>query len=63
MKWEPIETAPKDTALLLFGSYYEIGHFNTRLDRWVAHWDHRPLNPRWWQRLPEMPEAEFRGAQ
>ncbi len=31
--WQPIETAPKDTALLLFcHGCYELGHFNTALE-------------------------------
>jgi len=56
--WQPIETAPEDTAVLVYGFGYEVAHFNTALKQWVACYDHRPLNhPEWWQPLPEAPRA------
>ena len=56
--WQPIETAPKDTAVLLWlGWRFEIGHFNTGLGRWVANWDHRALEvpATHWMPLPSPP--------
>lgn len=45
-EWYPIVRAPKDHHLLLVcreGCSTELGHYNTALGRWVAAWDHRPL--------------------
>lgn len=56
--WQPIETAPKDTAVLLWlGWRFEIGHFNTGLGRWAANWDHRALEvpATHWMPLPSPP--------
>ena len=56
--WQPIETAPKDTAVLLWlGWRFEIGHFNTALGRWAANWDHRALEvpATHWMPLPSPP--------
>jgi hypothetical protein len=48
--WQPIETAPKDTAVLLWlGWMFEIGHFNTGLGRWAANWATH------WMPLPSPP--------
>jgi len=58
-QWQPIETAPKDTAVLTYGFGYEIAHYNTDLDAWVACWDHRPIRtPVGWMPLPESPMAD-----
>ena len=55
-EWQPIETAPLDTAVLAYGSMYAIAHYNTALGQWVDCWDHRPLTHlKWWQPLPEAP--------
>ena len=59
--WQPIETAPKDTAVLLWlGWRLEIGHFNTMLGRWAANWDHRALEvpATHWSPLPSPPTPE-----
>jgi hypothetical protein len=54
--WQTIESAPKDTAVLVYGSSYEVGHFNTVIGAWVSCWDHRRLHHvAWWQPLPEPP--------
>ena len=56
--WQPIETAPKDTAVLLWLEWrFEIGHFNTALGRWAANWDHRALEvpATHWMPLPSPP--------
>jgi len=55
--WQPIKTAPKDTALLLYcDSYFELGHFNIRLNRWVDLEKHRGLRtPTHWMQLPPAP--------
>ena len=56
-KWLDIETAPKDTALLLYcGWMYSIGHFNTMLGEWVECFDHRTITPTHWMPLPAAPE-------
>jgi len=55
-EWRPIETAPRDTALLLWtGWSFQLGHYNTALAGWVAGWDHRPLTATHWMPLPEPP--------
>ncbi len=58
-EWQPIETAPKDTALLLYtGWSYAIGHFNTLPDisAWVDGFQHRKLeHPTHWMPLPKAP--------
>jgi len=55
--WQPIKTAPKDTALLLYcDSYFELGHFNIRFNRWVDLEKHRGLRtPTHWMQLPPAP--------
>ena len=39
IKWQPIKTAPEDTAVLTYGFGDEVAHFNTALGRWVANRD------------------------
>jgi hypothetical protein len=62
--WQPIETAPKDTAILVYGFGYSVAHFNTRYERWIGFGrDTRDTEAlaRWppthWQPLPSPPEA------
>ena len=56
--WRKIETAPEDTAVLIYGFGYEIAHFNTAIGAWVACWDHRRIpTPTHWQPLPQPPES------
>jgi hypothetical protein len=56
-RWQPIETAPQDTAVLVYGVMYDVAHFNTALGAWVSCWDHRPMSKlKWWQPLPPQPE-------
>lgn len=57
MSWQPLDTAPKDTAVLTYGFGYEVAHFNTHLGKWVATWDHRPIRtPVAWAPLPTPPK-------
>lgn len=57
--WRPVETAPKDTAVLTYGFGYEVAHFNTAFGRWVACWDHRLIEPPVaWCALPSPPSQE-----
>lgn len=57
--WQPMATAPKDKALILYCSHmYEIGHFNTFFDAWLTS-DHRPIKPTQWQPLPPKPAANI----
>jgi hypothetical protein len=54
--WQPIETAPKNTAILVYSWGYDVAHFNTLLNAWVACWDHRKLKGvTHWQPLPDPP--------
>lgn len=58
-EWQPIETAPVDTAILLYQRCgpCEVGHFNTKLDAYVSGWDHRRLyHLTHWMPLPEPPK-------
>ncbi len=66
MNWQPIETAPKDTAILLYYHAYAIGHWNSAAQRWWTYTDghrtveERVLNsfkpPTHWMPLPEPPK-------
>jgi len=59
--WQPIETAPKDTAVLTHGFGFEIAHFNTLLGAWVACWDHRKIRgPTHWVPLPVPPDRKVK---
>ncbi|MBB5444605.1 MULTISPECIES: hypothetical protein [unclassified Paraburkholderia] len=64
--WQPIGTAPKETAVLVYtGCSYEIAHFNTLLDKWVACYDHRHLSGPMhmhWMPLPKAPGADAQPA-
>lgn len=64
-EWQPIETAPKDTAVMLYAGGYLIGHFSTFYNLWCTETDgmgtpgERMLNswlqPTHWRPLPERP--------
>jgi hypothetical protein len=66
MDWQPIETAPKMRAILLYASGYVVGHFNTTNMKWWVETDgtgtagERNLNsfngPTHWMPLPEPPK-------
>ena len=76
MKWQPIETAPKDGRnMLLFGRWWSdeqgrmkeplIGQWNTARDRWeFANAEGRwGIRPEWWIPLPDTPSnAKVTGA-
>lgn len=65
MEWQPIETAPKDTALLLWGKYWNdkdvfqrplIGQWNphSATQRWEILGELRfGIRPTHWMPLPE----------
>ena len=59
--WMPIETAPKDKALLTHdGVSYNLAHFNTALGKWIANhpYDERlPREPIRWTLLPPHPRS------
>jgi hypothetical protein len=58
MNWQPIETAPKDGEILLFGSAYG-GALDYWLGQWCGnHWEDRDgfyLAPTHWMPLPDEP--------
>jgi hypothetical protein len=63
-EWKPIETAPKDTAVLIYRNGYNIAHFNTQAGKWIGYaWDSadtrimRLSPPTHWMPLPEPPAA------
>jgi hypothetical protein len=67
MSWQPIETAPKDTAILVYGFGPSVAHFNTAYGRWIGYGSNTPdtisLNedngiPILWMPLPEMPSKD-----
>lgn len=65
-EWQPIETAPADTPLLVYYKYpaqgpniggdIAIAWFDC--DEWVYdhNWDSLPSKPLYWMSLPEMPK-------
>lgn len=54
--WHPIETAPKDTAVLTYGFGYEVARHDTNFG-WVAVWDNRAIRePVAWMPLPAPPQ-------
>lgn len=65
--WQPIETAPKDRAILFYASGYYVGHFNTAYEKWCTCTDgtktsgERLLNswnsPTHWKPLDPAPEG------
>lgn len=36
-EWQPIESAPKDTAILVYHAGYTVAHFNTTYGRWIGY--------------------------
>ena len=66
--WQPIKTAPKMTAVLLYSSGYHIGHFNETNNKWWTYTDGTGtageciLNswgkPTHWMPLPAPPVTE-----
>jgi hypothetical protein len=59
-EWQPIETAPEDTSVLVWANCaLELGHYNTMLKAWVASYDHRPLKDvLLWRFHPPLPNGE-----
>jgi len=56
--WQPIETAPKDTAVLIYNLRWQVGHFNTAENRWLGaerSGDLEQFPPTHWQPLPAPP--------
>lgn len=70
-EWQPIETAPPMTAVLLYACGPVIGHFNTTNDKWWTETDgtkttaERNLNsfnkPTHWMSLPDAPTPPVDG--
>lgn len=61
MKWQPIETAPKDIAVILYedGESY-VAEWDRRFDRWrmpIAPRVYFKPDPSHWMPLPEPPDA------
>ncbi len=67
MEWQPIDTCPKMTAVLLWASGYHVGHFNETNGKWWTYTDGRGttsevlLNannkPTHWMPLPTPPQT------
>jgi hypothetical protein len=65
VRWQPIENAPKDTAILVYNYGYTVAHFNTAYDRWIAYGRDTPdtialaqFLPTHFQPLPSPPESK-----
>lgn len=65
MDWQPIETAPKDTAILVYRNGFQIAHLNSVHKRWIGYgWDTADtinMNisaPTHWMALPDPPKEE-----
>lgn len=62
MQWEPIESAPKDSTVVLLWaeSYYPvIGWYDAGKRSWQDVWEHewrRPKQPTHWMPIPEPPK-------
>lgn len=61
-RWQPIETAPADTAILIYAQGYRVAHFNSMAKRWIgygANAETHILNtwakPTHWMPLPAAP--------
>ena len=64
-EWKPIETAPKDEAILIYSSGYDVAHYSTTYEKWCVYTDgsgtaaERLLNswaaPTHWMPLPDPP--------
>lgn len=63
--WQPIETCPPMTAVLLYSAGYVVGHFNTTNNKWWTTTDGTKtigeiaLNrdgPTHWMPLPDAPD-------
>ena len=37
MDWQPIETAPRDRAVLVYSLGYHVAHWNTLVERWIGY--------------------------
>jgi hypothetical protein len=66
-EWQPIETAPKMVAILVYNNGYMVAHWNEVYGRWIAFGsdtaDTLSLNrnkPTHWMPLPKAPEQERR---
>jgi len=62
MEWHPIETAPKDLDVLVYGYLKdESGHYIDVCrfwhDRWPVEWMHNCKAPTHWMPLPPPPDA------
>lgn len=60
--WQPIETCPQDTCVMVYSAGYYLAHFNTFYGKWIGQGenteDSRWINrytPTHWAPLPEAP--------
>ena len=67
-EWQPIETAPKDMAILIYNFAVRIAHFNTNYGYWIGYGhgtsDTRAMTqfpPTHWHPLPAPPATEEEG--
>ena len=60
-EWQPIETAPKDTAILVYHNMFTVAHFNTAFGRWIGYGQNTSEfingDPTHWMPLPQVPVA------
>lgn len=66
MEWQPIETAPKDRRVLLWGRYWNgvdkfqhplIGIWDPNVGRWIIPGEFRfGVHPSYWMPLPPPPK-------
>ena len=68
MEWQPIETAPKDTFIMIYACGWQLAHFDTNYGRWCTYTDgtgtagEMMLNrngPTHWQYLPDGPDGQI----
>ena len=64
-EWQPIETAPKDRAILVYHFGYTIAHFNTAYGHWIGQGECTPdtlslkqFPPTDWMPLPDPPKDQ-----
>ena len=62
MEWQPIETAPEATVLLVWLPNYGVGVATKTTTHGLAHWWHRGESeacyPTHWMPLPEAPNEQ-----
>ena len=63
MEWQPIETAPEDTSVLVYcpeyyGDEYGVAHWDSTDEKWIAGFIPLDCIPTHWMHLPQPPKED-----